>query len=69
MKNRKDLLVVGLAASPKPVRAMVHRRRVRSDMGEIPWLTEEDYWRGQSKTFLEQVKVLQEPPLQLTPMY
>ncbi len=35
----------------------------------FPWLTEEDYWRGQSKTFLEQVKVLQEPPLQLTPMY
>ncbi|MGP7885245.1 serine/threonine protein kinase, partial [Raoultella planticola] len=29
----------------------------------------EDYWRGQTATFLEQVKVLQEPPLQLTPMY
>ncbi|MCF6692485.1 serine/threonine protein kinase [Raoultella terrigena] len=35
----------------------------------FPWLTGEDYWRGQTKTFLEQVKVLQEPPLQLTPMY
>lgn len=35
----------------------------------FPWLTGEDYWRGQTSTFLEQVKVLQEPPLQLTPMY
>ena len=35
----------------------------------FPWLTGEDYWRGQTATFLEQVKVLQEPPLQLTPMY
>lgn len=35
----------------------------------FPWLTGEDYWRGQTTTFLEQVKVLQEPPLQLTPMY
>jgi Ser/Thr protein kinase RdoA (MazF antagonist) len=30
----------------------------------FPWLTGEDYWRGQTATFLEQVKVLQEPPLQ-----
>ncbi|VFS30160.1 aminoglycoside phosphotransferase [Enterobacter cancerogenus] len=29
----------------------------------------EDYWRNQISTFTEQVKVLQEPPLQLTPMY
>lgn len=35
----------------------------------FPWLTGEDYWHGQIATFLEQVKVLQEPPLQLTPMY
>ncbi|WP_054180966.1 serine/threonine protein kinase [Trabulsiella odontotermitis] len=35
----------------------------------FPWLTGEDYWRKQTATFLEQVKVLQEPPLQLTPMY
>lgn len=35
----------------------------------FPWLTGEDYWWGQTSTFLEQVKVLQEPPLQLTPMY
>ncbi|KFB99608.1 serine/threonine kinase [Trabulsiella guamensis ATCC 49490] len=35
----------------------------------FPWLTGEDYWRKQIATFLEQVKVLQEPPLQLTPMY
>ncbi|MFW0768131.1 serine/threonine protein kinase [Trabulsiella odontotermitis] len=35
----------------------------------FPWLTGEDFWRKQTATFIEQVKVLQEPPLQLTPMY
>ncbi|MGG5835433.1 serine/threonine protein kinase [Huaxiibacter chinensis] len=35
----------------------------------FPWLTGEDYWRNQTTTFIEQVKVLQEPPLKLTPMY
>ncbi|MCV2534806.1 serine/threonine protein kinase [Enterobacter wuhouensis] len=35
----------------------------------FPWLTGEDYWRSQISTFTEQVKVLQEPPLQITPMY
>ncbi|ENZ4141553.1 serine/threonine protein kinase [Enterobacter ludwigii] len=35
----------------------------------FPWLTGEDYWRSQISTFTEQVKVLKEPPLQLTPMY
>ncbi|HDR2620828.1 TPA: serine/threonine protein kinase [Enterobacter chuandaensis] len=35
----------------------------------FPWLTGEDYWRSQISTFTQQVKVLQEPPLQLTPMY
>ena len=35
----------------------------------FPWLTGEDYWRSQTTTFIQQVKVLQEPPLQLTPMY
>lgn len=35
----------------------------------FPWLTGEDYWQRQTATFLEQAKVLQEPPLQLTPMY
>lgn len=35
----------------------------------FPWLTGEDYWRSQISTFIEQVKVLNEPPLQLTPMY
>ncbi|KAA0510799.1 MULTISPECIES: serine/threonine protein kinase [Enterobacter] len=35
----------------------------------FPWLTGEDYWRSQISTFTEQVRVLQEPPLQLTPMY
>jgi len=41
LKSRQDLLVVGLAASPSAVRAMVHRRRVRALMDGIPWLTEE----------------------------
>jgi len=35
----------------------------------FPWLTGEEYWHRQTLTFIEQVKVLQEPPLQLTPMY
>lgn len=35
----------------------------------FPWLTGEDYWQRQTATFFEQAKVLQEPPLQLTPMY
>lgn len=35
----------------------------------FPWLSGEDYWRNQITIFTEQVKVLQEPPLQLTPMY
>ncbi|MDX6941967.1 stress response kinase A, partial [Enterobacter kobei] len=35
----------------------------------FPWLTGEDYWHNQISTFTAQVKVLQEPPLQLTPMY
>ncbi|MCA1924622.1 serine/threonine protein kinase [Buttiauxella noackiae] len=35
----------------------------------FPWLTDEDYWRTQTATFTEQVRVLREPPLTLTPMY
>ncbi len=35
----------------------------------FPWLTGEDFWQRQTATFIEQAKVLQEPPLQLTPMY
>lgn len=35
----------------------------------FPWLTGEDFWLRQISIFIEQVKVLQEPPLQLTPMY
>lgn len=35
----------------------------------FPWLTGEDFWHRQIATFVEQVKILQEPPLQLTPMY
>jgi asparagine synthetase B (glutamine-hydrolysing) len=41
LKDWRDLLVIGLALSPRPVRAMVHRRRSRADMGEVPWLTDE----------------------------
>ena len=41
LKNWRDLLVLGLALSPTPVRAAVHRRRARADMGELPWLTDE----------------------------
>lgn len=35
----------------------------------FPWLNSEDHWHRQTLIFLEQVKVLQEPPLALTPMY
>lgn len=35
----------------------------------FPWLTGEDYWLQQTATFIQQTKTLQEPPLQLTPMY
>lgn len=35
----------------------------------FPWMTDPDFWLSQSAAFTEQVKLLQEPPLQLTPMY
>lgn len=35
----------------------------------FPWLIEEDNWRRQMATFREQTRILQEPPLQLTPMF
>ena len=35
----------------------------------FPWLVEEDNWRRQIATFSEQARILQEPPLQLTPMF
>ncbi|KEY59806.1 serine/threonine protein kinase [Serratia sp. DD3] len=35
----------------------------------FPWMIEPDFWLTQVKTFTEQVKLLQEPPLQLMPMY
>ncbi|RJT23823.1 serine/threonine protein kinase [Buttiauxella izardii] len=35
----------------------------------FPWITDEDYWRTQTATFTEQLRVLREPPLTLTPMY
>lgn len=33
-------LVIGLAASPRPVRTVVHRRRARDELQAQPWLTE-----------------------------
>lgn len=35
----------------------------------FPWMAESDFWLSQTATFTEQVKLLQEPPLQLMPMY
>lgn len=35
----------------------------------FPWLTGEDYWQRQTATFIEQTKIVLQPPLQLTPMY
>ncbi|WP_409309213.1 serine/threonine protein kinase [Pectobacterium sp. B1J-3] len=35
----------------------------------FPWMTEADFWLKQTSIFTEQVKLLQEPPLQLMPMY
>jgi len=35
----------------------------------FPWMTDEDFWRRQISQFTEQEKLLQEPPLQLTPQF
>lgn len=35
----------------------------------FPWMQDADFWSKQASTFVEQVKLLREPPLQLTPMY
>lgn len=35
----------------------------------FPWMAESDFWLSQTAAFNEQVKLLQELPLQLTPMY
>ncbi|PWC10811.1 serine/threonine protein kinase [Brenneria roseae subsp. americana] len=35
----------------------------------FPWMTDADFWLKQISIFTEQVKLLQEPPLQLMPMY
>ncbi|KTS72611.1 Ser/Thr protein kinase RdoA (MazF antagonist) [Pantoea sp. PNA 14-12] len=35
----------------------------------FPWMTDEDFWRRQILQFIEQEKVLREPPLQLTPQF
>jgi len=35
----------------------------------FPWMAASDFWLSQTAAFTEQVKLLREPPLQLTPMY
>ncbi|MBW1215380.1 serine/threonine protein kinase [Pantoea allii] len=35
----------------------------------FPWMTDEDFWRRQILQFIEQEKVLREPPLQLAPQF
>lgn len=35
----------------------------------FPWMAESDFWLSQIAAFSEQVKLLQEPPLRLMPMY
>lgn len=35
----------------------------------FPWLLEEDFWLRQTTVFIEQARVLREPPLQLASMY
>ena len=38
-RRPSDVLAVGLACAPQPVRALVHRRRARSMLEGLPWLT------------------------------
>ncbi|MHA6308379.1 serine/threonine protein kinase [Hafnia paralvei] len=35
----------------------------------FPWMVDESFWLRQTSAFMEQVKLLQAPPLQLMPMY
>jgi Ser/Thr protein kinase RdoA (MazF antagonist) len=35
----------------------------------FPWMTDEDFWRRQIALFIEQERLLHEPPLQLSPQY
>ncbi|OKP02743.1 serine/threonine protein kinase [Xenorhabdus eapokensis] len=35
----------------------------------FPWMADSDFWHKQASLFSEQVRLLQEPPLQLNPMY
>lgn len=35
----------------------------------FPWMADSDFWHKQVSLFSEQVRLLQEPPLQLNPMY
>ncbi|PHM74561.1 serine/threonine protein kinase [Xenorhabdus kozodoii] len=35
----------------------------------FPWMADSDFWHRQVNIFSEQVRLLQEPPLQLNPMY
>ncbi|MDE9534520.1 serine/threonine protein kinase [Xenorhabdus bovienii] len=35
----------------------------------FPWMADSDFWHGQVSLFSEQIRLLQESPLQLNPMY
>ncbi|PHM58001.1 serine/threonine protein kinase [Xenorhabdus hominickii] len=35
----------------------------------FPWMADSDFWNQQISLFYEQIRLLQEPPLQLNPMY
>lgn len=35
----------------------------------FPWMTDEDFWRRQIALFIEQEKLLHQPPLQLSPQF
>jgi asparagine synthase (glutamine-hydrolysing) len=39
IRHWQDLLVIGLAVSPRPLRAEVHRRRALAESSDLPWLT------------------------------
>lgn len=62
----------------EPLRAMrmvyylswvVHRWQDPAFPKNFPWMVEPDFWLQQTAAFSEQIKVLQEPPLQLLSMY
>lgn len=62
----------------EPLRAMrmvhylawvAHRWQDPAFPRSFPWMQEADFWEKQAIIFTEQVRLLQEPPLQLVPMY